>query len=125
MAKKTTLEQKFSNLIREKLSDDQVYDYVGRVKDKDELCKGLEEWFSKKLDKENQELELKELEEIIKENEKPLERLIIMRKAEEAHQEIMDKRKENWGEEEPMDGDLTEELSIMFREELDKLNGNK
>ena len=26
---------------------------------------------------------------------------------------------------EPLDGDQTEELSVMFREELDKLNGNK
>ena len=25
---------------------------------------------------------------------------------------------------EPLDGDQTEELSVMFREELDKLNGN-
>ena len=26
---------------------------------------------------------------------------------------------------EPLDGDQTEELSVMFREELDELNGNR
>jgi len=37
-----------------------------------------------------------------------------------AHMILMDKY-----ENEPLDGDQTEELSMMFQEELDKLNGNK
>ena len=59
------LEQQFTNIIREKLTDDQFWEWVRGWKDEEVLCEEAEDWFMNSLDKENKEYEIEELKRIL------------------------------------------------------------
>jgi hypothetical protein len=60
-----TIEQRFSDLIREKMNDKQFWHYVAGWKDQNTLCDEMEDWFDN-MPLEEQKREIKEAREVLK-----------------------------------------------------------
>lgn len=62
---KETIEQRFSDLIREKMNDKQFWHYVAGWKDQNTLCDEMEDWFNS-MSLEEQKIEIKEARGVLK-----------------------------------------------------------